>query len=256
MSLNKKIEDRTGKSYLSYSAVKYALQDMRLFELYMQGKLNKKTDALTFGSMYDCMLFTPNDFDKRFYVLDDAEVCAEIGGKMPRSTKKYKDWLQEAQKPGLEQVTQDEVQQAIDMINRLDESGVRELYLTGQYQAEFNQEVETEWNGNVMCKGFLDCLGEGYISDSKTTMNAIGFRYDVRKYHYDIQAYLYTHVYGLDEFYWVVQEKIYPYLPAVYKASEETLHSGRQKWNKGIETIASFFDADKRSETHYLIDII
>ena len=71
------IVERTGKPYLSYSSIKYALQDMALFELYMKGKLRKESQALTFGSAYDVLLFTPDEFDKRFYVLDDEEIIQE-----------------------------------------------------------------------------------------------------------------------------------------------------------------------------------
>ena len=69
MSWFKVIKQRTGKEYLSYSSIKYALQDVALFEMYMQGRLKKESDALTFGSAYDCLLFTPDRFNDTFYVL-------------------------------------------------------------------------------------------------------------------------------------------------------------------------------------------
>ncbi len=45
--------ERTGKQYLSYSSINYALQDIALFELNMQGNLRKESEALTLGSAYD-----------------------------------------------------------------------------------------------------------------------------------------------------------------------------------------------------------
>ena len=56
MDFAAKLMERTGKGYLSYSAIKFAAdgadqQDMKLFELYMQGKLYKESDAFTFGSV-------------------------------------------------------------------------------------------------------------------------------------------------------------------------------------------------------------
>ena len=86
---------RTGKKYLSYSSIKYALQDIALFELYMQGKLRKESEALTFGSAYDCLLFEPHKFDNQFHVMDDTEIIKEVGGKNPRVTKVYKEWKAE-----------------------------------------------------------------------------------------------------------------------------------------------------------------
>ena len=57
--LSVQLAEAVGKGHLSYSSIKYALQDMRLWEMYMRGQLKKESDALTFGSMYDCLLFTP-----------------------------------------------------------------------------------------------------------------------------------------------------------------------------------------------------
>ena len=51
-----------GKPHLSYSSLKYALGDMRLWEMYMRGKLKKESEALSFGSLYDLMLFEPDKF--------------------------------------------------------------------------------------------------------------------------------------------------------------------------------------------------
>ena len=79
-----------GKGHLSYSSIKYALGDMRLWEMYMRGELRKETEALHFGTLYDMLLFEPEKAADAFYTLDDAEICAEIGGRSPRMTKRYK----------------------------------------------------------------------------------------------------------------------------------------------------------------------
>ena len=48
-----------GQTHLSYSSLKYALGDMRLWEMYMRGQLKKESEALRFGSLYDLLLFEP-----------------------------------------------------------------------------------------------------------------------------------------------------------------------------------------------------
>ena len=98
MSLIQRLQEKTGgsKDYLSYSTVKYALEDMRLFELKYLDKLKKKTQALSFGSLYDCLLMTPEEFDDRFVMIDDDQMVEELkakGIKNPRATKIYKDYL-------------------------------------------------------------------------------------------------------------------------------------------------------------------
>ena len=53
-----------------------------------------------------------------------------------------------------------------------------------------------------------------FIVDSKSSRSVEKFRYDVNSFSYDIQAYIYTKVFGIKDYYWVVQEKTYPfYLP-------------------------------------------
>tara|TARA_R100000951_G_C2647376_1_gene183017 strand:- start:684 stop:1475 length:792 start_codon:yes stop_codon:yes gene_type:complete len=263
MSLIQRLQERTGgtKDYLSYSTVKYALEDMRLFELKYLDKLKKKTQALSFGSLYDCLLMTPEEFDDRFVMIDDDQIVEELktkGIKNPRATKVYKDYLRklEQDNPDKEMVNADDHTQAIDMITRLEDCGAKDLYLTGKYQVEFKKPIPTKNHGDVMMRGFLDCLGKTFICDSKSCQNLNGFKYDIFKYGYPIQAYLYLTAFDLDEFYWLAQSKVYPYTPGVYKASEETLKLGENKFNQAIDTIADFLESDKGSETHYLIQTI
>ncbi len=55
MTMREQLTERVGKPHLSYSSLKYALGDMRLWEMYMKGQLKKESEALTFGSMYDML---------------------------------------------------------------------------------------------------------------------------------------------------------------------------------------------------------
>lgn len=255
--LSLKLAESVGKGHLSYSSVKYALQDMRLWEMYMRGQLKKESDALTFGSMYDCLLFTPEDFQKRFMVVKDKEVCAQIGGRAPRMTNKYKNWIKSheeiAEEKGLELIGEEEVQKAEEMIERLKVTGVMENYLIGDYQYEFNQEID-----GVPVRGFLDCLNldHGYISDHKTTRSLSSFRYAVRDYGYDIQAYIYCAVLGLDKFHWVAQEKAYPFAIGVWEASEETIMNGQAKFERAVERIEEYLDNSWNTETFYTKGVI
>ena len=92
MILREQLTESVGKGHLSYSSIKYALGDMRLWEMYMRGQLRKESDALRFGSLYDMMLFEPEKLDDQFYRLDDGNIIADIGGKYPRNTKRYREW--------------------------------------------------------------------------------------------------------------------------------------------------------------------
>ena len=263
MEFATKLMERTGKGYLSYSAIKYAAdgsknQDMKLFELYMKGYLKKDSPAMAFGSLYDCLLLEPDKLNDKFYVIHDESVCEEIGGKSPRSTKVYKEWriVEEAKalESGKRMIAEEDMDKAINMINRLDESEVVDMetgeivpvrkYLTGTPQYEING-----WVDDVPIRGFLDVHGGSFISDSKTTRSMAGFRYDVRSYDYDIQAFLYTYHESVKDFYWVVQDTTSPYLCGVFKASSQTLEFGEHKFRSGIANIKRWLDTPEK-EAH------
>jgi len=249
MSMREKLQESVGKPHLSYSSLKYALGDMRLWEMYMRGQLKKESEALYFGSLYDLLLFEPEKFADTYYTLDDADIVADIGGKYPRSTKRYKEWKAEAQEANAEKLLApaEDVKKAKEMIQRLKDCGLYDKrFAGGKYQVEFNVDLD-----GVPLKGFLDCLQDDSIIDSKSSRSIDKFRYDVNCWSYDIQAYIYTKVFDIKDFYWVVQEKAYPFYPADVKCSEETLFRGEMKFHQALENINNYLNGNKQTEKHF-----
>jgi hypothetical protein len=249
--MREKLQESVGKPHLSYSSLKYALGDMRLWEMYMRGQLKKESQALTFGSLYDMMLFEPDNVKDRFYCLDDSDIVATIGGRNPRNTKKYRDWkaeaLQATENADKELVSTEEWKTAEEMIERLKVSGLYDKrFAGGKYQVEFNVDLD-----GIPLKGFLDCLQDDCIIDSKSSRGISKFKWDVSGWSYDIQAYIYTKVFDIPNFYWVVQEKTFPYFPADVKCSEETLFKGEMKFHEALENINAWLDGDRQSDKHY-----
>ncbi len=249
--MRERLEESVGKPHLSYSSLKYALGDMRLWEMYMRGQLKKESQALTFGSLYDMMLFEPDNVKDRFYCLDDSDIVATIGGRNPRNTKKYREWkaeaLQTTQNADKELVSTEEWKTAEEMIERLKVSGLYDKrFAGGKYQVEFNVDLD-----GVPLKGFLDCLQDDRIIDSKSSRGISKFKWDVSGWSYDIQAYIYTKVFDIPNFYWVVQEKTFPYYPADVKCSDETLFKGEMKFHEAVENINAWLDGDRQSDKHY-----
>jgi hypothetical protein len=257
MNISDKLQERYGKSHLSYSSLKQALGDMAQFDRYMKGELKYESDALDFGTLYDMLLFERELAFEKYVVLSESEVMARLSDKArnmkkPSMTSEYKAVVSAMETEAIEEgktiVSHADWQMANDMIDRLATCGLLDTYLAGDYQVGFLEEL----NG-VQVKGFLDCLGDGFISDSKSARSAEKFRYAVRDFSYDIQAYIYTKVFGIKDFYWVVQEKTYPYLPALVKCSEETLFTGEMKFNEGVNRIRKFLEDAKPPETDYLL---
>ena len=96
MTLREQLTDKVGKGHLSYSSIKYALGDMRLWEMYMKGQLKKESYALSFGSLYDMLLFERKKAMDTYMILDPNKVlenCSEktIASKKPQLTSDYKE---------------------------------------------------------------------------------------------------------------------------------------------------------------------
>ena len=249
MTMREQLTERVGKPHLSYSSLKYALGDMRLWEMYMRGQLKKESEALTFGSMYDMLLFEPDKAHDKYVVLDDLAIVDTIGGKFPRNTKRYREWKAQfaEEHVGKEVVGQADWKKAHEMIQRLRDCGLYDKrFAGGKYQVEFNVDID-----GVPLKGFLDCLQDDCIIDSKSSRSIDKFRYDVNSWSYDIQAYIYTKVFDIPNFYWVVQEKAYPFYPADVKCTEETLFRGEMKFHQALENIQAYLSENKQTETHY-----
>ena len=255
MDLRQQLTDSVGKGHLSYSSIKYALGDMRLWEMYMRGQLRKESDALTFGTLYDMLLFERDKAMDTYIVLSDEKILEKCSdktkaSKRPKMTSEYKlvkeDMANQAKAKGKTLCSPDDWKQANDMIQRLDDCGLLNSYLKGEYQVEFNEEID-----GIPVKGFLDCLGDGFITDSKSSRGVSKFRYDVKGWSYDIQAYIYTKVFGVKDYYWVVQEKTYPYYPALVKCSDETLFTGEMKFNEAVANIKRWLREGVPTTTDY-----
>jgi hypothetical protein len=257
MSIPDMLGERYGKRHLSYSSLKVALSDMAKFDQYMRGELKFESPALEFGTLYDMLLFERDKAMETYTVISHDNVMSRLSdkaraSKRPSMTSEYKAVVSDMQKKADEEgraiCSSDDWKMANQMIDRLNACGlVPSLLSSGKYQVEFNEVLH-----GVEVKGFLDCLGDGFIVDSKSTKAVDKFRYSVRDFSYDIQAYIYTKVFGLDKFYWLVQEKTYPYLPAVVECSEETLFTGGMKMQEAISRIKRFLSEDMEPMTDYL----
>lgn len=248
MNIPDELEKRYGKRHLSYSSLKVALADMAKFDMYMKGELKFESPALSFGTLYDMLLFEREKAMEYYVVMSNDKIlerCSDKtqASKRPEMTNEFKSvkasMQDEYTEKGVTICSADDWKQANEMIDRLEACGLTSSLLgSGNYQVEFNNTI----NG-VEVKGFLDCLGDDFIVDSKSTMSIDKFRYSVRDFAYDIQAYLYTKVFGIDKFYWLVQEKSYPYLPAVVECSEETLFAGEMKFINAVDRVRAFLYA-------------
>tara|TARA_R110000851_G_scaffold310256_1_gene469949 strand:+ start:2596 stop:3378 length:783 start_codon:yes stop_codon:yes gene_type:complete len=257
MSLREQLTAKVGKGHLSYSSIKYALGDMRLWEMKMKGEIKYTSDALVFGTMYDMLLFEKDKAMSEYIVLNEEEVLSRcqsktLESKSPKLTKDYKEIKAQMEKEykakGQTITSVEDWKKANEMIDRLDACGLTDTYLKGEYQVEFNEEID-----GVPVRGFLDVLGDGFITDSKSARSVDKFRYDINSWSYDIQAYIYTKVFNVKDYYWVVQEKNFPYYPALVKCSEETLFRGEMKFQQALANIEKWLEEGTPTQTDYAV---
>jgi hypothetical protein len=104
----------------------------------------------------------------------------------------------------------------------------------------------TDSFAKINLKGKADALvfdgDTNYIVDLKTTAKSLeDFKKSARWMMYNQQAYLYCKLFDVDDFYFLVIEKEFPYEVGIFKASDEFLHSGKMQFEKSIKMYEDLF---------------
>lgn len=194
--------DHTG--HLSFSSLKAFAESPATFMEYKIAK-REPTDAMIFGSMLHCLVLEPEDFDKRYLCLDDADICNQIGGAKPRATKVYKEWkavaMAEAGKRELVE-TGDATAAKIIASNVLhNRASAKILNMCPQ------REKGIEWEfKNFNFKGFIDGKGEKAKLDLKTCpdANPRKFQRTIIEEKYYLQGAMYTYAEGENVPYYII----------------------------------------------------
>ena len=212
-----------------------------------------QSPALLMGSVNHMLLFEPQLFASKYITCDDTEICAQIGGKAPRSTKAYKEWYAEfeAINKGKTVIEKEMLDTALAMrasvyehpaAHVLLESGIAEERLDFLWEG-------TDDDGNpiqVPCKAKPDWRSHnGFIVDLKTTEDASpeGFGKSFFNYRYHVQAAFYMDAYtrwsGGEEargFIFIAVEKKPPFATAVYYTTAEQFQLGREEYEADLRT--------------------
>lgn len=158
------------EDHLSYSSLSAFKNSPKTFIDYKMG-IKEETESMLYGSMLHCLVLEPEDFPNRYHVLDDRDICNQIGGAKPRATNKYKEWKETAfaEAEGKTLVETDDYLTAkftADNIhhNRASSRLMRECPM---------HEIPLDWEyKNFKFKGFKDAEGEKKMFDLKTMPDA------------------------------------------------------------------------------------
>lgn len=228
-----------GKQALSSSACKMLLESPKTY--YYVTKYGQKEDspALLTGKLIHTMILEPQEFDNRF----------DISSTKGKTTKAFKELKETSQKAVITSAEYDSAMRIVDAFNR---NEIVKQYLKG---AAFEQPGIGMISGlPFRAKADIINLEEGFIADIKTTTDLqSSFRFSARKYGYDMQAYIYTQIFGVDDFYFIAIDKKSLDI-GLFTVSEQFLFDGEQKVELAIQRFNTFFVEGQDLDTYMIVD--
>jgi exodeoxyribonuclease VIII len=187
-----------------------------------------------YGKAFHCALLEPDDFDSRFFVVDDSKLIQQLSAdyKNPRATKKYKEWIEEEliKANGRQQVS---VEDYNDMM-RMQEKIYSRSQCVDMLKHTLKEKV---YKGNLLglkvkCKA--DVVNPGHfgldlkgVKEAPTPQMANKFLYS---YAWGRQASFYHDILKVDSFWFLMIEKTYPYTIGLYEVSSEKIQEFREKY--------------------------
>ena len=223
------------KKALSASSMKQLLKSPKKFDLQRRMGWGAETKALRDGKLVHTEILEPQKYADYTFVDVSSKnttkwkLAVETNGKDTTFTKK------EAQSCSYK----------------------AQAFLQNASCVEFLNGSETEVPMIKEIQGFAvrgkaDILRAGqFVADVKTTSSEMKevemrgggltntFRYEIDKYDYDLQAYLYTILFDVPDFYWLCINQDLDI--GIFKASEQTLQSGADKLDLALQMYDCFF---------------
>jgi hypothetical protein len=232
-----------GKGYVSYSSLKELLKSPLHFVEYMTKEKKEPTDAMNEGSLFDCLLFTPDDFEDRFFVFDPdqrPDPDKTFGATVNREWKA----LQYEIAGDKTVVSVEQMIQTEGMIEAIENSDAAEYFFGGcDYQVKVEGEIE-----GVPLLGYVDSYSRmlSFAGDLKTTAEDVSkFIWASRQYKYALQAFIYKTLLGVKDFKFIVVTKSAPYTIGVYDCTDDFINKGADMFFQARERLDFFFRTDK-----------
>jgi PDDEXK-like domain of unknown function (DUF3799) len=230
-----------GEKGLSFSSLKAFLQSPKHFYRYKTDK--KSTDAMQEGSIFHESILEPEVFAKKYFVLDDSGICAEIGGAKPRSTTRYKEWMDQelGRHEGQIMISQDDYNIYMAMGNYLRQCSATKNLL-GNLEAT-EKPFSMNYEG-FMINGKIDGVGPDYIIDLKKVADASfqKVKWLIRDMQYDMQGAIYSLAENKEKYYLVFIDSSCNV--TVVKLCSETLQAGVAKFDGAVNEFRRCVEED------------
>ena len=221
-----------GKNALSSSSIKTLLSSPKTY--YFTTKYgSSETQALRDGKLFHTMILEPEKLNDIIFV--------EAATK---ASKEYK----LAKETGKEVYTNTEKKAAERLCDALLRNEAVKEYLT---KAEYEVPQIAMIDG-VPIRAKADILKGNTIIDLKTTTGIKDFRYSADKYSYDLQAWLYKEMFGVDNFVFIAIDKGSLDI-AIFECSDEFYAKGKAKFEQGVSNYKHFFQTEGVDLDQYVL---
>lgn len=220
---------------LSYSTMKHLLKSPKWFE-YKRRNPDPETQALRDGLLVHTEILEP----EKYQLFQFIDVSSKNTNKWKDAKAKYGARFTYTLKEKY-------------MNNRIATAFLQNDACTSFLQGAEVEVPALEMFNQIPVRGKADIYKEGaYVADIKTTGDGLKdvdlkngdvvnqFSFTVSKYDYDLQAYLYTQLFNVPDFYWLVVDKSTTDI-GIFKASEKTLEMGKVKLEAALMTYEAFF---------------
>jgi hypothetical protein len=221
-----------GQNALSSSSIKTLISSPKTY--YFTKKYGSgETQALRDGKLFHTMILEPEKLEDMIFV--DAAT---------KASKEYK----LAKETGKEVYTKSEKKAAERLCDALLRNEAVKEYLTN---AEFEMPQIAMIDG-IPIRAKADILKGNTIIDLKTTTGIKDFRYSADKYSYDLQAWLYREMFGVENFIFIAIDKGSLDI-AIFECSDEFYEKGKQKFEQGVSNYKYFFQTEGVDLDQYVL---
>ena len=221
-----------GQNALSSSSIKTLISSPKTY--YFTTKYGSgETQALRDGKLFHTMILEPEKLNDIIFV--DAAT---------KASKEYK----LAKETGKEVYTKSEKKAAERLCDALLRNEAVKEYLTN---AEFEVPQIAMIDG-IPIRAKADILKGNTIIDLKTTTGIKDFRYSADKYSYDLQAWLYREMFGVENFVFIAIDKGSLDI-AIFECSEEFYAKGKEKFEQGVSNYKYFFQTEGVDLDQYVL---
>jgi hypothetical protein len=221
-----------GQNALSSSTIKTLVNSPKTY--YFTTKYGSgETQALRDGKLFHTMILEPEKLNDIIFV--DAAT---------KASKEYK----LAKETGKEVYTKNEKKAAERLCDALLRNEAVKEYLT---KAEYEVPQIAMIDG-IPIRAKADIIKGNTIIDLKTTTSIKDFRYSADKYSYDLQAWLYREMFGVDNFIFIAIDKGSLDI-AIFECSDEFYEKGKQKFEQGVSNYKYFFQTEGVDLDQYVL---